>query len=377
MLFWLIAACLALAAALAVLVPLVRAPRRLEDSDLSHDLAVYRDQLAEIERDARRGLVGAAEANEARAEIGRRILKRGSEALPEKPAATAPNVARLAASAAVLAVPLLAFGLYGVLGSPGLPGAPLAARLDKLPGDAGIEELVARAEAHLAANPGDGRGWDVLAPIYLKLGRTDDAVTAFKNAIRVNGGSAERESGLGEALAMSAQGMISEEAEAAFRRALAIDAAQPKARFYLASALAQEGRMEDAAAAFKTMLADLPANSPWRKAAEQAADEAARLAEAGAGAPDQAAAAAQDLAPADRAAMISGMVASLDQKLRDNPGDPAGWQKLVRSYQVLGKPDAARDALARGLDALGPDSADGKALAALAASLGVAAAQTR
>src|SRR3954451_24383096 len=181
MLFWLIAACLALAAALAVLLPLVRTPRRLEDSDLSHDLAVYRDQLAEIERDARRGLVGAEEANEARAEIGRRILKRGSESLREKPAGPAPNMLRLAASAAVLAVPLVAFGLYGVLGSPGLPGAPLAARLDKLPGDAGIEELVAQAEAHLAANPGDGRGWDVLAPIYLKLGRTDDAVTAFKN----------------------------------------------------------------------------------------------------------------------------------------------------------------------------------------------------
>ena len=74
--------------------------------------------------------------------------------------------------------------------------------------------------------------------------------------------------------------------------------------------------------------------------------------------------------------MIETMVARLDEKLRQNPRDPEGWQRLVRSYQVLGKPDAARDALARGLDALGPDSDDGKALAAFAASLGLAAAQT-
>ena len=102
-------------------------------------------------------------------------------------------MARLAASAAVLAVPLLGLGLYGVLGSPGLPSQPLAARLAKIR-PMPVDELVARAEAHLAANPGDGRGWDVLAPIYLSSAGTADAVTAFRTLSGSMAAAAARES---------------------------------------------------------------------------------------------------------------------------------------------------------------------------------------
>ncbi|TGV50678.1 c-type cytochrome biogenesis protein CcmI, partial [Mesorhizobium sp. M2D.F.Ca.ET.160.01.1.1] len=98
---------------------------------------------------------------------------------------------------------------YVKLGSPDLPSQPLSERLGKNPADSSVDELVARAEAHLAANPSDGRGWDVLAPVYLRMQRFADAAAAYRNAIRLDGDSAVRQAGLGEAIAGAAGGIVS------------------------------------------------------------------------------------------------------------------------------------------------------------------------
>ena len=79
------------------------------------------------------------------------------------------------------------------------------------------------------------------------------------------------------------------------------------------------------------------------------------------------------MAPADRNAMIETMVAGLDEKLRQNPNDPEGWMRLVRSYVVLGRTDEARAALDRGLAALGATSDDGRKFAEFATTLGLSA----
>jgi cytochrome c-type biogenesis protein CcmH len=97
-------------------------------------------------------------------------------------------------------VPLVSWGLCQI-GSPDLPSQPLSERLAKNPADSSVDELVARAEAHLAANPSDGRGWDVLAPVYLRMQRFSDAAAAYRNAIRLDGDSAARQAGLGAAIA--------------------------------------------------------------------------------------------------------------------------------------------------------------------------------
>lgn len=374
MLFWVIAAVLTLAASLAVLLPLTR--RAEDEADTSHDLEVYRDQLGEVDKDAARGLIAPSDAEQARAEIARRIIKLDAEGTPASKGSSqlAP---RVVGAIAVLAVPLLSWSIYTATGSPDVPSQPLSARLSQKPADSSVDELIARAEAHLVANPSDGRGWDVLAPIYLRMSRADDAVTAYRNAIRIEGSTAAREAGLGEAIAGSSGGIVTSDARMAFEAALKFEPANPKARYFLALALAQEGKVAEAAIVWRQLNDSLPADSPWRPVTEQAIAQA----EGRTAPPNETAAApgpnqgdidaAASMSSGDRTAMIEGMVATLDEKLRQNPRDPEGWLRLVRSYQVLGKTELAQDALGRAYTALGRDSEDGRKLTELAGSLGL------
>ena len=378
MLFWTLAAILTLAAALAVMLPFLRGGERTV-SEAEHDLAVYRDQLAELEREVQRGLISESDAEEARAEIGRRILRlKGANEEDRPPRVPGQGkLARVIAVVAILAVPAISWSLYGVLGSPNMPAQPLAARLTKDPSQASIEELVARAEAHLAANPGDVRGWEVLAPIYARLGRYDEAAKAYRKVIDLAGPTAEREAALGEALVGTGGGIVTEDAEAAFDRALKLDVENPRARFFIAMARAQEGNPEEARTIWQELAASMEEGSPWRVAAGQAlASLAASERRASASGPSEEEKAAEDEAVDDmtseaRQEMIEGMVASLDAKLQQDPDDPEGWRMLLRSFVVLGRRDEAEAALARAREALGPQSAEAGKLEEFAASLGL------
>lgn len=377
MVFWIVLGLLTVIASLAIILPLAGARRDVAAAP-EHDLEVYKDQLAEVERDAARGLIGTEEAAQARAEIGRRILRIEAERREAAGTQRDGALVRGLAMAAVVAVPLLSWGLYSAIGSPDLPGQPLAERLAKAPGDSTIEELVARAEAHLRANPEDGRGWDVLAPIYLRVERPGEAATAYRNAIRLLGETASRATGLGEALMASSGGVVTADAVAAFERAAVLDPADPRPRFFIATAKAQEGRFGEAAEDLRSVQAGLPEGSPWADVIGQALAQAERAARQGPRATAQAPGptredveAAEEMSPEDRSDMIEIMVARLDERLRENPQDPEGWQRLVRSYLVLERRDEARDALARGVAALGAGSDAARALTAFAAGLGV------
>lgn len=370
MLFWIIAATLTLGACMAVLAPFSRRHEKAA-RDEDHDLEVYRDQLAELERDAARGLIAATEAEQARAEIGRRILRVAAERKERPARGEGSAFTRYASLTAVLAVPLLSWAIYAGLGSPGMPGQPLEARMAQNPGEASMAELVARAEAHLAENPEDARGWEVLAPVYLRMGRGGDAVIAYRNAIRLDGESASRLTGLGEAHVAVAGGTVTFEAQQAFEQALALEPGNPRARYFVANGYLQDGRTDDAVTIWQAMAAELPGDSPWRGAALEALREAGVETAAAPGPSDEQMQAAAGLEAEDRTAMIEDMVAGLDARLRQEPDDPQGWQRLVRSYVVLGREDEARAALDRGLEALGRESAQGDELASFALALGI------
>src|SRR5438046_574493 len=165
--------------------------------------AVYRDQLAEIDRDVAAGLIGASEAEAARVEIGRRLLA-AADGQRDLPARSNLGLRRASAIVALVGLPIAAVTFYLSFGSPRLGDFPLASRTRTADVNQPLDNMVAQVEAHLEKNPTDGRGWTVLAPVLARLGRYDDAVRAYRNSITYAGDSAERRSDPGAALAGAA-----------------------------------------------------------------------------------------------------------------------------------------------------------------------------
>ena len=372
MLFWIITAVLTFAVAVLLLYPLWRASAPAIDVDRAGEEAVYRDQLRELERDKAQGLISAEQAEYARAEIGRRLLAvagKGAEA----PVRTGRH--RMAQIFILLCLPLIGLGFYLETGSPGLKDQPLAARLEN-PGN-NIDLLVAKVERHLAQNPEDGAGWDVLAPIYFRGGRMGDADMAYRNAIRLSGPSAARYAGLGEVIIAENDGVVTADASAAFEAALKEKPDNPRAEFYLALGFEQAGKQDEALAAFEALAAKSPADAPWLPLVKQhiavVSGKGPVAAQGDApGNPSEAdIAAAQDMSAQDRTAMIRGMVDSLDAKLKENPDNFEGWMRLVRSYAMLKEPDRAVDALNAAFKTFPANGKQGAQLADLGRQLGL------
>ena len=216
-----------------------------------------------------------------------------------------------------------------------------------------LENMVAQVEAHLEKNPTDARGWTVLAPVLARLGRYDDAVRAYRNVVTYAGDSAERRSDLGEALALVAGGVVTAEAKAEFERAVAQDANEPRANYFLGLAAEQDGRKADAAAIWRAILAKAPADAPWRPLVQAALTRVD-----GPAAPalsNDAMAAAKDMSDPDRSAMIRGMVDRLATRLKQNGDDVEGWLRLMRAYMVMGERDKAASALTDARQAVAAD----------------------
>ena len=267
-------------------------------------------------------------------------------------------------------MPICAISIYLALGSPDLPGQPLASRVATAHGgDQSIAELFARVEPHLEQNPDDGRGWEVVAPIYMRLGRFDDAVKARRNAIRLLGVTAEREADLGEALVSLANGVVTAEAKTLFDHALRLDATDVTARFYSGLAAEQDGRTDDAARIWRALAADAPEGAQWLVSVQRAlarVDSSGAAAARVPGGPEVAAA-----PPAPQGDVIQAMVERLAARLRRDGSDVDGWIQLVRSYTVLkdsalarAAGDDARKALAGDADKLARLEAGIKAIAA-------------
>ena len=327
------------------------------------DVAVYRDQLDEIGRDRVAGLIGEPEAEAARVEVSRRLIAAADAAEAAKPAPESASLwrRRVIAVVGLVLLPVGATIIYLKLGSPQLPGEPLAARLRAVHENASIEMLVSQVEARLEHNPQDARGWEVLAPVYLRLGRFDDSVKAWHKVIALNGDNATREADLGEALVAASNGIVTADAKSAFERALDLDQQELKAKFFIGLAARQDGERDKAAQIWRGMLKDAPADAPWKPTVENALaglgeKPPASSAQAAAPGPSK-----EDIATAagmtdeQRGEMIRGMVARLADKLKENGSDVEGWLRLVRAYMVLGERDKAQAAAGDARRALAND----------------------
>ena len=348
--------------------------------------AVYRDQLAEVEVEAARGLIGAEEAEAARREIARRLIASAtpSPEVPDSPAVASQGTPWVAAAIAAL-LPLVALVTYIQTGAPGLPAQPVAARRATPPVNAELAKLIGAVEARLKANPDDGRGWDVIAPVYLRLQRYAEAADAYAHATRLLGESARRLGGLAEARMLAEGGRIGPEARAALKRLLELEPGHIQARFWLAFAREQDGDLAAAATEYEKLLAEAPKDVSWRPMLEErlqvvrgetgaggstaTAPADPRSAVPGPSASDIAA--AERMSPSDRQAMIDGMVGGLAARLEKDGRDLPGWERLIRAYTVLGRKDEAVAALGRARKSLADEPQALAALADLARSLGL------
>jgi cytochrome c-type biogenesis protein CcmH len=380
---WILFVILTAGALAALVVPLLRG-RAAAAQRLGHDLAVYREQLKELEADVARGTIASNDAAAARVEIERRILRAGSEI--EGAASARPQ--RAAAIATAILVPAFAAFLYARLGSPAIPDQPLAQR--NLPalqqhaaggGNQEIANLVEKLAARLQNDPNDRAGWVLLGRSFVMLERHNEAVAAYGRAVAMDPKDAEAQMAHGEAQVYAGGGVVTPGALTAFENALKIDPRHPGGRYYVALGRAQGGDFRAAFDLWRALEADSPPDAPWLAAVRQRIAEAAgelKIAVpppvAGAApaptrgpTPEQMAAAAS-LPEGDRMQMIQGMVQGLADRLRQSPDDYEGWMRLGRAYVVLKNEAGAKDAYAKAA-ALRPNEPEPhQALAALGAA---------
>ena len=368
MIFWLIAALMTVAALAMVLVPLVRshrlAPRRVE-----FDLAIYRDQLHELESDRARDLVGEDQSEAARLEIQRRMLAASNkDSHQAPPAETAVSTRPWLMMAAIgIAIPALALVLYLVWGSPGMPDQPFSGVAQDGGGVAGedmagqsIEAVIANLAKRLEQDPNNLQDWVLLGRSLIAIERYAEAVQALRTAAKLSGDDPDIASSMAEAMVFAAGEMVTPEAQAAFESVLTLRADDAAAQYYLGMALAQKGRPAEALKMWRKLASETPSDAPWRqdlvtlmqRAAEESGVELGEIPAAPALVTESAApgpsqedmAAAADMTPEERQEMISSMVARLAERLKDEPDNLAGWQRLANAYRVLGENEKAEEA---------------------------------
>lgn len=263
---WAIFALMAAVAMAMVLVPLLKA-RAKTVARADYDLAVYRDQLAEIDRDLERRVLTADQADAARIEIQRRILAAADAGAA---AATGPRRVTAVAVAVAVLLPAGAFGLYGLLGSPQVPDQPHAGRTDpaqEMRQQAALfEGMVAQLAAKLEANPSDGKGWAMMGRSLRVLGRRDEAVGAYRKALALLPGDTQ--------VRMDYAGMLLEEVPqgttlppefvALMREVNAIDGQQMDALYFLGLAEMQAGNTARAKTLWAKLYDLLPPESEDR-----------------------------------------------------------------------------------------------------------------
>lgn len=328
MLFWFIAiaitaiACAALFYAAGRGVVNATAPQT-EDAN-SH----FRLVLAGIDADLAAGKLAESEAQAAKGELAREILRLKAEA--GKAVAQVGGLGQGPLLAGLAGVAIVALGTYGFLGHPDLPGEPLASRAEVAGQSIDLDTAISRIEAQLTANPDDLRGWTVIAPAYVELGRYGDAANAYRRIIELSQATPQLQTDLAEALLLGADGEGSPEAMDLLRAAAASDPTHVLSRLYLASELTRLEDFSEAQTYWQQAIDLSQGNEPWLAAARQGL----AVAQNGGELPED----------AGQAEMIGQMVSGLATRLAEQGGSVEEWTQLVRAYLVLGDTQSAQDA---------------------------------
>lgn len=379
--FGIIAAGLALVVS-ALLAAALRAGRAQAQSAASYDVQIYRDQLAEVERDLARGTINAEDAARVRTEVSRRILAADADArLPNDAKAERGSVGLALGLGALL---LVGSGvLYWQLGAPGYGDLSLKSRIEMAAerradrptqeqaeaaqppvpqtqeNNAEYAALIEQLRSAVAGRPDDLQGHILLAQTEARLGNYGHAADAQAAVVRLKGDDASVAdlTTLAELLIYAAGGYVSPSAEDALRRALNIDDTDGSARFYWGEMLIQTGRPDLGFRLWDGLLRAGPEDAPWMAPIRARIPELAEMAGVNGYTPPQPAQADQRgpsqqdmdnaaaMTPQERMQMIEGMVSSLSDRLATEGGPATEWARLITALSVLGRQDDARAVL--------------------------------
>lgn len=364
---WLLAGLLSLLVLFVLILPLFR--RRADRG--GYEAGVYASQAAEIAADHALGLIDQDEADTLTAEITQRLA-----AATEDDATDAGDGMRAGASQAasllvaisiVVLVPVFSFSLYGWLGAPAQPGLPHATRgPDADPETASLKKVVDTLAKRMQQSPERLEGWKLLGRSSMRLGDYAQAAHAFRQAARLASADADMHASLAEAMFMNAGQRFEPESRAALETALKANPRLAKALFYLGLAQFKAGEHGSAVQSWTDLVAISPPSAPYLDSVRRQIANAAKAGGIDLGrvrsrlAPATTPAAAPSVGPsrgdveaaskmseAERAKFIRSMVARLAARLKEQPGDAAGWRRLARAYSVLGETEKANQAKRR------------------------------
>lgn len=343
MTFWISITLLSVAAMGFVLYPLFKS-RVSSRSELESEQTLYQARLAEIEKDLELGRLDATSAEAAKAEEARRLIKASENTKTISVSRGNKAIVLLAA----LSLPLFSIPFYYNTGSPDvISPQPRVAENTGLPS---IEQLLQVAEKRLADNPDDVNGWKVVGPVYMRLGRYNDAIKAYENILRVEGRKPEFLIRLADVYIEQGQGQIDDKAKALIAETLSIEPKNPTARYYSGIVALQSGKQDETRRIWQAILDGANGDEDWVPVIKGRIAELDTLEQETPKVPlpkldEDTLEAAAGMSADERQEMITQMVANLAERLEENPDDKQGWERLIRSYIILGRYEDANKAL--------------------------------
>ncbi|MXQ06985.1 c-type cytochrome biogenesis protein CcmI [Alphaproteobacteria bacterium GH1-50] len=375
MLFWIIAGIIVIAVT-AILAGAIRAARVDRGvTPQASDMAVYRDQLAEVDRDLARGVLTEAEAEAVRVEVSRRLLDADRRAAPSAPAAS--DRAGILGAILVFAIVLVGgLALYSTIGAPGYGDRPLAQRLAEAEAARALRPTQAEAEAEaqaagvlpppreatpefntlmeqlraaVAERPDDREGLTLLAQNEARLGNLSAARAAQEALVASYDGNAPLDQRLAllDLMVFTAAGTVSTDAEAVLRDLETVAPGRGEVLYYRGLVEVQSGRPDRAFPIWRRLYEQSPPDAPWMPVIEGEIRAIAAAAGVDYVPPERRGpsaadiAAAEDMSAEDRDEMIRGMVAGLADRLATDGGPAEDWARLIRALGVLGQAERA------------------------------------
>ena len=339
--FWILAVLLAFAAMGFVCLPLLRKTESAP-SESESEQALYQARISEIQKDLELGRLDEASANAAKTEEARRLIK-SSESVSARNSLSSNKIIILLAA---ISLPLISIPFYLTTGSPDFSSGlnqPEQASTQQ----PSMQDLLEVAENRLKSNPDDTKGWKAVGPVYVRLGRFKDAENAYQNILRVEGRAPEFLLKLADVYIERDKGQINQSARNLIEEVLSVEKDYPIAKFYSGIIALQNDRKDETMRIWQSMVDNSKGDEDWLPVVKGRIAELKSL-ESEPQLPaldDDTIKAAEEMDPSARNEMINQMVANLAEKLEENPDDKQGWERLVRSYIILGRNEDARDAV--------------------------------